>query len=172
MSVSIFTIGLSNHNIQKFVEILKLHQINLVVDVRPNAFKTQLNQIDHPNLKEVLAEFEISCVYRGEDLIVHNHDPNGCDDFSFMKIDHTSQMNAYQFTLNWLIKQASIQNTAIIYNEEYPNNFRNIRLIGRALTEQNIILRHIQGSSNVETELTVPLGSDGTENTLLNDSKS
>jgi uncharacterized protein (DUF488 family) len=64
----IFTIGHSNHTTEKFLDLLRLHGITAVADVRSSP-RTRVNpDFSQPFIDRVLSEAGIRYIFLGEEL--------------------------------------------------------------------------------------------------------
>ncbi|MEO0072136.1 MAG: DUF488 family protein, partial [candidate division WOR-3 bacterium] len=61
----IYTIGHSTHSIEDFVKLLKMHQINLVIDVRSFPVSSFAPQFNGYVLKKELAKYNIKYLNLG-----------------------------------------------------------------------------------------------------------
>jgi uncharacterized protein (DUF488 family) len=64
----IYTIGHSNHTIDHFLDLLSLHQITAVADVRSSPYSRHNPQLNRETLKQSLARRDIRYVFLGEEL--------------------------------------------------------------------------------------------------------
>jgi len=68
MTNTIYTIGHSNHSLDKFVELLKRHGITVVVDVRSAPYSRFHAQFNKEELKHALRERGLGYVFLGREL--------------------------------------------------------------------------------------------------------
>lgn len=66
--MKLFTIGHSNRSIESFIELLKMNQIKLVIDVRRYPGSPKFPQYNTRNLQEALKRAEIIYQWMGESL--------------------------------------------------------------------------------------------------------
>lgn len=64
----LYTIGHSNHTIEKFIKLLKQHEINCVVDVRSNPYSKYNEQFNRENIKRKLNQNGIYYIFMGEEF--------------------------------------------------------------------------------------------------------
>lgn len=72
----IFTIGHSNHSIEHFLNLLKLHNINCVVDVRSTPYSKYATQFNINQLKEILKNNGLYYIFMGNELGARWKDKN------------------------------------------------------------------------------------------------
>ena len=76
MKNTIFTLGHSTHKIEKFINLLKLHNITAVCDVRSSPFSRYSPQYNQDNLKSTLIDNHIKYVFLGEELGARTNNKN------------------------------------------------------------------------------------------------
>lgn len=76
MSRKIFTIGHSNHNIDKFIQLLKEHQVTAIGDVRSSPYSRYLSHFKQAELEFYLKDNEINYVFLGKELGARPEDEN------------------------------------------------------------------------------------------------
>lgn len=64
----LYTIGHSNHTIERFIKLLKQHEINCVVDVRSNPYSRYNEQFNRENIKIQLNQNGIYYIFMGEEF--------------------------------------------------------------------------------------------------------
>ena len=64
----LFTIGHSDHDNQRFLDLLKAHSIQAVADVRSSPFSRRLPQFNQGSLRDSLRQAGIKYVFLGREL--------------------------------------------------------------------------------------------------------
>lgn len=64
----IYTIGHSNHSIDRFITLLSKYSINCLVDVRSNPYSKYHNQFNRKNLSASLEKSEIQYIFMGKEF--------------------------------------------------------------------------------------------------------
>src|SRR5258708_18372462 len=64
----LFTVGHSNHSIERFMELLRQHDIEVIVDVRSNPASSRNPQFNRESLKASLGEAGIKYLFLGKEL--------------------------------------------------------------------------------------------------------
>ncbi len=128
---TIYTIGHGNHSIGRFLNILKAHHINMLIDVRRRPGSRQFPQFNREPLKESVEKNGIKYHYLG-DLI--GGDPK------FERYMKTERFLQGIIELERVIKNK----TPVIMCSEF-NYFRcHRRFISSALTEKEYAIKHIK----------------------------
>lgn len=64
----IFTVGHSNHSIERFVSLLNAHRITAIADVRSSPFSRYVSQFNRSELRSTLPSHDIHYVFLGREL--------------------------------------------------------------------------------------------------------
>src|ERR1700687_2127447 len=64
----LFTVGHSNHPLQVFLELLKAHQIHVLVDVRSHPYSRYVPQFNCDELQDVLKCAGLRYLFLGKEL--------------------------------------------------------------------------------------------------------
>ena len=146
----IYTIGHSNHPIEKFIELLKQHNIEKIVEVRSNAKSSYLPHFNKSNLLYNLDKNGIQYLDRGkylggrpEDISVINKDGKILEDKVEDKI-------WYQDAIIELIKLSKHTRLALMCSEENPLNCHRGYVISHTLLKRGINIEHIRGSGEID----------------------
>ena len=90
---TIYTIGHSNHDIEAFIALLRLHGVTAIADVRSHPASRRFPQFDRKALKASLETAGIQYVFLGEGLGARPRDPacytNGAADFNKIRASGT-----------------------------------------------------------------------------------
>lgn len=71
MSNELYTIGHSNHSIEKFIKLLELHSIDVVCDVRSAPYSRHNPQFNRETLRQSLKQAKIFCMSFWERNLEH-----------------------------------------------------------------------------------------------------
>ena len=72
----LFTIGHSNHSPEKFLELLQLHGITALADVRSAPYSRYLPHFNQSALQSLLQNSDIRYVFLGKELGARPDNPN------------------------------------------------------------------------------------------------
>ncbi len=75
MKNTVFTIGHSTHPQERFIELLRQHEITAVCDVRSKPYSRVNPQFDRENLSKALASHGIEYRFLGRELGARSEDP-------------------------------------------------------------------------------------------------
>ena len=159
--VKLFTIGHSNHSLQRFIQLLEDNGIATLVDVRTSPYSRYNPQYNAENLKKALSRRDIEYVYAGKYLGGRPSDPT-CyksrrlpeDDTDYLhEVDYPEVMKRPWFVrgVQRLLELAEEQTTAIMCSEENPGECHRHHLIAVYIMREHpeVDVRHIRGDGTV-----------------------
>lgn len=74
MQFNLYTIGHSTHSSEQFIELLAMHSVNAVADVRSHPYSRYTPQFNREPLQETLRRVHIHYVFLGEELGARSQD--------------------------------------------------------------------------------------------------
>lgn len=151
--LTIFSIGHSNVPAGKIVDLLKQHQIGVVVDIRSAPYSRFSPQFNRERFAQTLAESGIEYVFSGDSLGGRPKDPSSYKDgivptgkVDFLHaIDYPAMMKKESFMegISHLVDIARHQTVAIMCSEADPAICHRHHLVGSYLTQQGYHVLHI-----------------------------
>lgn len=150
--VIIFSIGHSNQSIQAFIELLRQHNIQILIDVRSSPYSRYVPHFNSTALASAIEQADIKYLFMGKDL---GGRPEG-DEF-YDKNDHVlyNRVAESAFFLTGIQRLKEIGRTsraAIMCSEEDPALCHRHLLIGYVLAQQGVELVHIRGNGRLQSE--------------------
>ena len=157
----IFTIGHSNHSVDKFARLLDDNGVMILVDVRTSPYSRYNSQFNKDSLQFELDRHNIQYVYGGKYLGGRPSDPScyksgvlpseGTD--YLHEVDYAKVMKRGWFLkgIQGLLEVANQDLTAIMCSEENPVDCHRHHLIARYLLDNHteVVVRHIRGDGTV-----------------------
>jgi uncharacterized protein (DUF488 family) len=163
---TIYTIGHSNHAPEYFIDLLKKHNVECVVDVRSTPYSKYVPWTIKKNIEKLLNKNNVNYKYLGDKLggsVINESTAmqNGLPDYE--KIVKT---NMFLDGIENLLKISQNQNISIMCSEKDPINCHRFVLIARNLQKKkNVIVKHIYADGLIKSNNEV-------ENILLKKYKS
>ncbi|SRR5258706_8196029 len=162
----IYTIGHSNVLASKITSVLKQYGIHVLVDVRSSPYSQYSPQFNRGDLELFIKNSGIEYKFAGEYLGGRPKDPscykNGQipdrnADFLHL-VDYPVVMTKDWFIrgLNRLVQIAQTEKVAIMCSEEDPAACHRHHLIGKALMQKGISVRHIRSDGNMVKAEQIP----------------
>lgn len=149
MSNGIYTIGHSTHSINKFLNLIKLHQIEVVADVRSSPYSKINSQYNREELKNSLKGANILYVFLGQELGARSDNP-GCYVNDKVQYNLLSKTELFQSGISRLIEGASTYRVALMCAEKEPLDCHRTILIAHELDKRGIEVMHILSDGTVE----------------------
>lgn len=151
MSKSIYSIGHSNHSIEKFLNLLKDFQIEVLVDIRSYPYSKYSSQFDMNNLKESVKKSGMKYLYMGGELGGKPQDTKFYDRNGNVIYSLIAQSLPFLEGISRLEKGLKYRRVAIMCSEENPGKCHRSLLVGQVLTERSITIFHIRGDGRLQT---------------------
>lgn len=157
----LYTIGHSNHSLEKLIRLLEDNGVMTVVDVRSAPYSRYNPQFNKDNLGGALAQRNIQYAFAGQYLGGRPSDPtcyksrtlpgDGAD--YLHEVDYPEVMKRDWFIkgIERLLELADEQTTAILCSEENPAECHRHHLIAKYImsTHPEVSVRHIRGDGTV-----------------------
>lgn len=148
----VYTIGHSNHPIEHFLDLLDVHHIDTVVDVRSQPYSRHNPQYCRNAIRDSLAGRGIHYRFLGNALGGKTTDPLLMDDEGRPDWIKMAQTDAFRIGISELDGLMALSRVAIVCAEEDPSKCHRRHLITPALYEMGGRVFHIRGDGRVETE--------------------
>jgi len=165
----IYTIGHSNHTIERFVELLQRHAVDVVVDVRSSPYSRYATWFNRAPLKASLSEVGIKYLFLGEKL---GGLPDGAefyDEKGHVLYGRLAASPGFVEGIERLSKGISDYRVALMCGEENPAECHRNLLIAKVLADRDMEIVHIRGDGSLEPWVApqgpeqLALGSEGGE---------
>ena len=152
MPLAIQTIGHSNHSADHFLELLKSHQIEVVVDTRSQPYSNYATHFDQSALKKSLAENGFQYLYLGRELGGRPEGAEFYDPKGHVLYHRVAKSKLFLDGLARLESGMQKFRIAILCAEENPAHCHRRLLITRVLVERGIHVDHIRGDGRLQSE--------------------
>jgi len=145
----IYTIGHSTHTIDRFVELLLMHEISAVCDVRSDPYSRFNPQFNREVLQKELKRNGIAYVYLGNELGPRSDDPS-CYENGKIRYDHLATTGLFREGLARLRQGMESYHIALMCAEKDPIMCHRTILVCRHLRADNLKIRHILEDGSIE----------------------
>lgn len=149
----LFTVGHSNHPIDRFLDLLLQHEIEVVVDTRSQPYSRFSPHFNGDALAQHLRRSRIKYLPLGKELGGRPQGERFYDDGGHVLYWKVAQSDFFsrgvQRLLTGLERNFRI---ALLCSEEDPAVCHRHLLVSRVLTERGIDVRHIRGDGRLEIE--------------------
>jgi uncharacterized protein (DUF488 family) len=148
----IFTIGHSNHSAEKFLRLLKEYGIEVLVDTRSHPYSRHAPRFNASALEAALSRDGIGYLFMGGELGGRPvgeefYDAGGRVDYGLVGCSRP-----FLDGISRLEQEVSTRTVALLCSEEDPTRCHRRLLVGRALEERGVTLRHIRGDGSIHIE--------------------
>lgn len=146
---AMYTIGHSNHTIERLVDLLTLHKITAVADVRSRPYSRFNPQFNRESLCAALKAASISYVFLGRELGARTED-RSCYLHGKVQYDRLASTELFQQGLARVAEGATRHGIALLCAEKDPLTCHRGILISRHLATQGIDAQHILDDGRLE----------------------
>jgi len=147
--LAIFTIGHSNHTPEKFLELLSIHNINALADVRSAPYSRYLPHFNKQALQSYLPKAEIRYVFLGAELGARPAD-SSCYVEGRALYEKIAVLDSFQQGLKRIIKGSQNHRIALMCAEKDPITCHRAILVCRHLLSFNLEIAHIHSNGDLE----------------------
>lgn len=142
--VEVLTIGHSTQSFADFLQLLREADVTALADVRSQPYSRRVPHFNRETLKESLGDAKIAYVYLGDELGDRPATPelysDGVADYEKM-----ARKESFGRGLDRVIDGARTHRIALMCAERDPLDCHRCLLVGRALKERGVDVRHIVG---------------------------
>ncbi len=149
VSHNVLTIGHSTHALQAFVNLLQMHDVTAVADVRSKPYSRFNPQFNRECLAEALNVKGIQYVYLGNSLGGRSDDPS-CYEDGRIRYDRVARTNPFKDGLDRVVRGAAKYRIALMCAEKEPLDCHRTLLVSQALEEQGVDVAHIHADGRME----------------------
>jgi len=148
----IYSIGHSNHVIEKFLQLLELHRIDVLVDVRSVPASRFAPQFGHARLRASVVDAAREYVFLGKELGGRPGGAEYYDDEGHVLYGVRAAAPDFVDGLARLAELSARRRVAILCSEENPESCHRRLLVSRALAPRGIGVEHIRGDGRLQQE--------------------
>lgn len=149
MHSEVFTIGHSTHSIEKFIDLLSTHGIQVVADIRSSPFSKFNPQFNRENLQNSLKASGIRYVFLGKELGARSDD-QACYVADKVQYDRLAKTPLFQSGLGRVIEGANNYRIALMCAEKDPLDCHRTILVARELLKRGMTITHILEDGSIE----------------------
>lgn len=150
MTGTIYTVGHSNHPLERFIALLKQHGINALCDVRSDPYSRVSPQFNRDALKVALWKNGVTYIFLGKELGARSEDPS-CYVQGKVQYNCLAQSALFRKGIDSLLERMQGCRLAIMCAEKDPLNCHRTILVARHLDSIGIAIEHILPDGSLET---------------------
>jgi uncharacterized protein (DUF488 family) len=147
----VYTIGHSNQEIERFVELLRAHAIEVVVDVRSAPISSYCPQFDKELLSKLLMRSGVRYVFLGRELGGRPDNAEFFDERGHALYDRMAAAETFRAGIARMQRDHGDGHAALMCSEEDPRDCHRHLLLARVLDAAGVEVRHIRGDGTVQS---------------------
>jgi len=153
--VRVYTIGHSSHGAERFVELLRGHGVEVVVDTRSVPVSRYAPQFDREALKELVAAAGVKYLWLGDAVGGRPRDERCYDAEGRVLYGRVAAQAEFLEAVERIERGAAEFRVALLCSEEDPAHCHRRLLIARVLMGRGAEVLHIRGDGTLETDAEV-----------------
>ena len=147
----IYTIGHSNHPIERFLGLLQPHGITAVADVRSTPYSRFNPQFRREKLQAALAAVGIQYVFLGQELGARSQDPACYDGEGRVSYAKLARTELFRKGIARLRAGMADHRISLMCAEREPLECHRTILVARELVRAGVPVTHILGDGSLES---------------------
>ena len=149
---SFFTIGHSNHDLEAWLELLRRHHVEVVVDTRSSPYSKYVPQFDKDLVQRSLEQAGFRYLFLGSELGGRPENPAYYDSKGHVLYSRLRDDDRFESAITRLESGMERFRVALLCGEEDPAHCHRRLLIGRVLAERGHTMLHIRGDGRLESD--------------------
>ena len=149
----LFTIGHSNHSLDFFLELISLHRLSKIIDVRSNPYSKYSPHFNKDVLGGVLRNSNIDYMFLGRELGAQRSEDD-CYIEGKAKYDRIAHLSTFRHGLERVLQEVECNRVALMCSESDPITCHRTILISRELKKvcPDLKITHILADSTEEQQ--------------------
>jgi uncharacterized protein (DUF488 family) len=148
----IYTIGHSNHDEQKFLDLLAAHAVDVLVDVRSQPYCGYSTHFNQELLKQAVESQGMRYLFLGRELGGRPEGNEFYDDEDHVLYGRVAESKLFRSGVERIERGRAQYRIALMCSEENPRVCHRWLLVTRVLRERGIDVRHIRGDGRLQTD--------------------
>ncbi len=149
---TIYTIGHSNKDVASFIELLKKHSIEVVVDVRSSPYSRYASQFNKREVECIIPENGMKYLFMGKEIRGKPSDPQFYDHEDYVLYSKIAETSEFKEGIERLLKGIKQYKVALMCSEENPAVCHRRLLIGKVLSGYDVEIMHIRSDGTIQSE--------------------
>lgn len=149
--ITIYTVGHSNHTIEKFLGLLSKAGITAIADVRSRPYSRRHPQFNRETLAGSLKAQGIAYVHVGEELGARSQDPD-CYVNGRVQYERLAGSSNFKLGIERVLNGARSYRVALMCAEREPLECHRTLLVSRALERSGVHIEHVLADGSIEPQ--------------------
>jgi uncharacterized protein (DUF488 family) len=146
---NLFTVGHSNHSLEKFVALLQKHEIKVLADIRSSPYSGYVKHFDREELGRSLQQADITYLYLGKELGGRPDEDEFYDADGHVLYSRLAESPMFLDGIQRLELGIRRYRVAIMCSEENPAVCHRHLLVGRVLARRGVTILHLRGDGSL-----------------------
>lgn len=147
----LLTVGHSTLNVERFIELLRQHDVSDVLDVRSQPYSRYVPHFNREALSASLASCGIEYHFRGREFGARSPDPDAYDDDGRVRYSAIRGTPAFEQRLLEVIAAADTgRQQVLLCTEADPADCHRSVLVAHAFFESDLPIAHIRSDGRLE----------------------
>jgi len=149
----LFTIGHSNHSLERFIELLLEHRLSTIADIRTSPYSKYSPRFNRDVLDSALRNADIDYMFLGRELGAQRSEDD-CYINGQAKYDRIAHLPAFQRGLEIVLRRVENYRIALMCSESDPITCHRAILVCRELKKMcpDLEITHLLGDGQVERQ--------------------
>ena len=149
MTGALYTIGHTTHTAQNMMNLLRLHGITAIADVRSSPYSRMNPQFNRDSFSDLLKTCKIAYVFLGRELGARSTD-RSCYSQGKVQYDLLARTHLFQAGLDRVIHGMKTHRVALLCAEKDPLTCHRAILVCRHLVTRGVVVRHVLEDGRIE----------------------
>jgi uncharacterized protein (DUF488 family) len=149
--ILVYTLGHSNHPIEKFLGLLQDNAITAVADVRSQPVSRRHPHFNKERLSATLAQQGVAYVFVGAELGARSND-DSCYEGGRVQYQRLAATPLFKQGIDRVLAGAKQFRIALMCAEKEPLDCHRTLLVSRALEKRGVAITHILADGSVENQ--------------------
>lgn len=152
MDRQIYTVGHSNHSMERFLELLRTYDVEVLVDVRSSPYTKYATHFNQSSLSASIKLAGLKYLYLGAELGGIPKDRQFYDRDGHVLYWKIAESKMFKDAIARVMNGISVYTVALMCGEENPESCHRHMLLSRVLKSEGISVKHIRGDGHIEME--------------------
>jgi uncharacterized protein (DUF488 family) len=166
-SSTVWTVGHSNHDFERFFGLLQVESVSHLIDIRSFPYSRHAPQFNREELQSAVEARGLRYVFLGLALGGRPQRQEHFDSEGHALYAAMAQEPAFCRAIERLASGAAANRLALVCSCGRPDECHRRLLVGKVLCEHGVTLRHILPDGSVTSESTVPIAPPNGQDSLF-----
>jgi len=153
--VTVLTVGHAHHSVEHYLRLLRLHGVDVVVDIRSRPYARHAEHFNREQLAPTLEAADVGYLWLGERLGQRPDGDEYYDEAGHVLYDRIASRKWFLKDIGRVEYEAERRRVALTCLEEEPERCHRYWLLGRVLAERGARVVHVRRDGSVEGQADV-----------------